>query len=195
MSRELLVQGEIESRGTYHTSELSLFSATLIQALRTRDRYISLVFFCGYHIEDDELADGQVMMKSLINQVLRQQTFDISLLHQYVDLEGIWRGDIRQLCALFELLVQQLARETTVVCLIDSIVYYETDEFEADMLEVLRCLLNLVRDGGLQPTFKVLITTPLETEQVRLEFGDDDSTFLSTASLPQTNLSYARRRA
>ena len=74
---------------------------------------------------------------------------------------------------------------------LDGIVYYETDKYETDMLEVLRCLLHLARDNSLSPAVKLLITSPLATEQVQVEFGDDDSTFLSTAGLPQTNQEFS----
>jgi hypothetical protein len=188
-SRELLVHGEYMLDGTYYASAMTLLCATMTLALRRRrDRYVSLVFFCSRHIEDDdEYTGGKAIIRSLIVQLLRQHSFDTTLLHREVNLGRVQGGDIKQLCALFGWLIRRLPRDVTVICLIDGIVHYETDRYEADMLSVLRYVLHLVRDDRLSTVVKVLATSPSATEKVQEVFREDDSCFLSMTELPRAN--------
>ncbi len=185
-SRELFVQGDSKQGDAHYVSGLSHFCATLVQLLKNRDTYLPLVFFCGRHVEDDDLPGPRAMIESLLDQCSRKRDFDEALLYREVDFEHAERGDIWQQCALFERKVRQLPQGLTLVCIIDGIVHFETPGYEADVLEILKCILGIARDKSLATVIKVLVTSPVATEKAHLEFEDDDSMNLSAAELLQT---------
>jgi hypothetical protein len=186
-SRELLVHGDFTSGAPNYISALSLLCATLTQVLRTRDRYVSLVFFCGSHIEEDDgPTGGKAMIRSLIAQLLRQQSFATTLLSREVDLGRVKAGNLGALCTLFGWLVRRLPQDMTLICLIDGISHYENEDYEDDMLKVLRFILGLVRARDSALAVKILATSPSPTDSVQEEFKEDDDCFLSMAELPRT---------
>lgn len=209
-SSQLFIQGDFRSETTYYVSALSLFCATFSQALRTRERYISLVFFCGLHVEDygnhsspNELG-VQAMIRSLISQLLRGYVskfpawFPAQGIATDVDLERARCGDIHQLCRLFGWLVRNLPEGNTVVCLIDGIFNYETDEYEEDMVAVMDYILRLSRSepersGSRGAALKVLVTSPLNTYRVQgmfMEIEEDDqedSSILHMTGIPSVS--------
>lgn len=185
-SCELLIEGDFQPSTPHYISALSQFCATLTHALRAKDQYMSLVFFCGSHVEeDDHFVGGRAMAASLIAQLLGQQPRDVPPLHAQVQLGSFGDTPIKHLCDLFSLLVHRLPGHLSIVCLVDGLGYYETDEYEDDMLQVLRCLLSLARAGDIAATFKLLATNPTATDQIQDLFSDGGSSFLSMASLPR----------
>lgn len=184
-SSELLVQGDPGADTTQATFAMSLVSASLMQGLRNRDRFVSLVFFCGRHVEsDDALAGGRAMISSLMAQLLLQHYANATFRQQDVDLEGLRSGDIGVLCRLFEWLVRQLPQHKTLVCVVDGVEYYETAKYEDDMRTVLNSLLGLARDETMCPAVKILATSPMGTVSVHKAFKDDGSNFLLMEGLP-----------
>ena len=186
-SRELLVQGDgLDNQNT--AMALSLLCATITQALSKRPRYVALVYFCGLHTElDDEYAGGKALIRSLITQLLRHHSFNATFPHWEVNLESVKFGDVGQLCVLFGWLVRLLPHEATLVCVLDGIDHYDSDDFEEDMLNVLTQLLHLSRDDRISAAVKVLATTTSATELAQKAFKDDDSCLLSMTELPWVN--------
>ncbi|KAK5989731.1 Cystathionine beta-synthase [Cladobotryum mycophilum] len=184
-SRELLIEGDFDFNDAHHISALSLFCVTLTQALRMRESYISLVFFCGSHVEGDEDgSNGAVaIIKSLVAQLLEQyRDFDLRHIESHVKLYQIQQGDIGELCSLFVWLVHRLPQNTTLMCLIDGALHYEVDKYEAGFIGVIRCILDLVR-GSLPFPMKILVTSPSPTDSVqRLFEASGDETYLSMDS-------------
>lgn len=89
------------------------------------------------------------MTRSFISQFLRQVTFNFMPLDITIDLDSISKGNcsVSHLCDLFVYLVRhQLQRHRTLVCIIDGIEDYETDEFESDMVVVMKMLLQFLQD-------------------------------------------------
>lgn len=204
-SRRLLIHGELprQTLATWHVSPLSHFCAMLMHMLREKDNYISLVFFCGCHVEpEDGNIGAAAMMKSLLAQLLRQIPFESLTLDESVDIDCLSEGscNISKLCDLFVWLVhRQLSRDYTLVCIIDGIGYYETDDFELDVVMVMKMLLQLSEetiheddDGeSLRGDTKVLITTPFATDAIQGLFEDMDGgsemSFVSMSGLPKIN--------
>lgn len=205
-STRLLIHGQFSPHNldSRRISPLSFFCLLLVHMLRERERYITLVFFCGCHVEDeDENVGGAAIIRSFIAQLLQQVPFDFMPLDMTIDLDNIAKGDcdISQLCDLFVYLVRhQLRRDRTIVCIIDGIGDYETDELESDMLAVMRMLLQFRKavghGNGAEPPHgdvKVLVTTPFTTEAVQELFlgeeTDDEENlpFLTMASFPDVN--------
>lgn len=187
-SCELLVHGEFKGKEPHYVSALSVFSANLVRALRWRERFVSLVFFCGNHVEDDDQPlGGRAMIRSFTVQLLRHSSLD-DVLRDHpveVDEERIRKGNIAHLCALFSWLIHRLPKYFVVVCIIEGISHYETDHFEDGMLRVLGAVLELARDPEVAAAVKVLATSPTTTEMVHHRFKDDDSCFLSLSEVRQ----------
>lgn len=206
-STRLLIHGDFSPHGldSHRVSPLSFFCFLLVHMLRARERYITLVFFCGFHVEEEDgNVGGAAMMRSFIAQLLQQMGPSLIQLDMSTNLESIAKGDcdICQLCGLFVQLVrQQLPRDRTLVCIIDGIGDYETDELQGDMLAVMRTLLQFRKPakqghGAEQSShgdMKVLVTTPFSTEAVQELFlgesdGDEDElAFLTMESFPDVN--------
>ncbi|KAK0610645.1 hypothetical protein B0T17DRAFT_512132 [Bombardia bombarda] len=176
-STRLLIEGDFpvyRASEIQHTTALSLLCALLMQSIRTKNnqnsdiKYIPLAFFCGRHVvpaaaaaDDDDsnttgnshgLVGGVAMMRSFIAQFLLQRPFGPvfwDAARTGIDLAGVERGNVRQLCRLFTWLVrlQLLANveQQTLVCMVDGVGHYETDDLEPDMLEVLGTLVGIVR--------------------------------------------------
>jgi hypothetical protein len=195
-SEELLIYGNSQYSGRNHISGLSLLCATVIQGLGSRDRQIALGFFCGRHVEtESERTGGKAMISSLIAQLLRQHTFDLSILHQDIDLDGLKNANMDHLCSLFSWLIHRVPEDMILICLIDGVVYYENEDFEEELLYVLKFILELTRDGSIPPALKVLVTSPSPAHEVKALFKDDDSSFLwIRGSLPSTNQRFGKAR-
>ncbi|KAK1654545.1 hypothetical protein BDP81DRAFT_308816 [Colletotrichum phormii] len=187
-STELLVEGSFGPFESHHISALSVLCATLTQTLCVRENYISLVFFCGSHVEDDDdndsdadsdadvtlAAGGVLMIKSLIAQLLEQRSdFELTGLDRQIDKRLVEESDLDELCILFRWLVERLPEGLTVVCIIDGVVHYEIDSLVDELTKVLECLLDLVRNEDMRSPVKVLVTSPTPTESVRGLFDSD----------------------
>ncbi|KAL7820182.1 hypothetical protein V8C44DRAFT_315695 [Trichoderma aethiopicum] len=210
-STRLLIHGDFSphSLDSHRVSPLSFFCFLLVHMLRARERYITLVFFCGFHVDEEEDSNigGAALMRSFIAQLLQQMGPGYVQLDMSVDLESVAREDcdISKLCDLFVHIVrQQLHRDRTLVCIIDGIGVYETDELEGDMLAVMKTLLQFRETAhqghGAEPSssshgdVKVLVTTPFSTEAVQELFlgeesdaDEDDLAFLTMESFPDVN--------
>lgn len=193
-SSELLVHGEFRrSRSASEpVSALSVFCATLAQTFRKAgQQQIAVAFFCGSHVERDDQHRGPgAMICSFIAQLAKLWSFETTNLqsgdHPFsqIDIEvAIKGGSLPKLCELFGRLVQLLPEQATLICIIDGISHYETDEFEDGLLVVLEFLLTLARKGDTAATVKVLAGSPTTTDLVQNRFKDDDSSFISLAEI------------
>lgn len=175
-STQLLVHGNFDRRA--HISGLTIFCMSLTATLSERNsRFVPLTFFCGLHAEpmSGAHAGGRAIVQSFIGQLLQQ--FDFGGYTQMpalqMDDNKIRRGDVDELCRLFEALVRALPKSVVLVCLIDGILYYEREEFKEDMAVVLSAILKLSADESVAVPLKVLITSPTKTTEIRQPFPDD----------------------
>ncbi|KAI3390807.1 hypothetical protein diail_8592 [Diaporthe ilicicola] len=194
-SSELLVHGDFRrSRSASEpVSALSVFCATLTQTFRKAGhQQIPLVFFCGSHVERDDPQRGPaVMIRSFIAQLAKFWPLDATTVQNdqskpYLQQEVetiVKEGTLTEICNLFIHLVRCLPESTTLVCIVDGIAHYETDNFEEGLLEVLGSLLDLARNGVTAATVKILASSPATTDQVQARFKDDDSSFISLAEI------------
>ncbi|RGP68714.1 hypothetical protein FSPOR_5185 [Fusarium sporotrichioides] len=183
-STKLLVHGDF--RDTEYVSPLSTLCTVLALAFRQGGRFISLVFFCGRHLVWNDYHGGVVMIRSLIAQILRQ--FPSQYLNP--DVHNFLQNteNIDSLCNLFRLLVSQIPARLPVVCLIDGINCYETDDYLDDMTTVVLSLVELVDTSsyGNSTCFKLLLTSPLPTREVRQVFDGDRDALLHMENVPLT---------
>ncbi|KAF2677086.1 hypothetical protein K458DRAFT_466854, partial [Lentithecium fluviatile CBS 122367] len=67
-STKLLIRGE--AKGLQYISPLSHLCSTLAQAFRAKKYTVSLSFFCGFHVhEDDKYYGGGAMLRNWIAQL------------------------------------------------------------------------------------------------------------------------------
>lgn len=192
---KLLIHGSF--RGSRTVSPLSLLTATLTEAARTdRYRLVSLVFFCGCHLDRDEdtFTGGRALLQMLISQLLQQQPhMNISPSPWELDMDRVRQGDLQQLCQLLNLLVHHLPGEVTLFCLIDGMVYYERDEFIDEMHYVLTEIIRLVGDPTIQANVKLLITSPWRTDMAQ-QFFQEDGEILHMEGMPSVELTPSASR-
>ena len=167
-SQILLVHGDFGEPSKNHVSALSLFSTTFVEALKSIDRFLPLVFFCGRHLDpSNSPIAGEAIIKSLLSQLLRQQAFDTRYLHHEIDMSKVNNGDVGELCVLFYWLARRVPENVTLFCLIDGIVLYERSDYEYTMGQVVAYLLDMTRELSIRCILKVLITSPIVTAKVR----------------------------
>ncbi|KAM0812772.1 hypothetical protein AB5N19_12763 [Seiridium cardinale] len=92
-------------------SPLSVIYATMTQALRGKDRFVSLVWFWA----------STRTYRSLY-------AFDMRPLHHEVDLGGVHRRSLDALIKLLDLLVRRLPQTVTLVGITEGVVLFERDE-------------------------------------------------------------------
>ncbi|KAF6809111.1 hypothetical protein CMUS01_13744 [Colletotrichum musicola] len=183
-SARLLVHGDFRPP-PLEISPLSVVCALLTHTFRSSPGFIGLVFFCGRHLAWDEHRGGSAMIGSLIAQLLRQFSFAAVQPDPWISLQDLEGGDVEVLCHVFSLLVRQLPSNTIVVCFIDGICLYETEDYLSGMDVVVMSLLNLVEQSAPdRASFKLLITSPLPTLEVRKVFDPEPDALLHMQTLP-----------
>ncbi|KAI3394230.1 hypothetical protein diail_3005 [Diaporthe ilicicola] len=166
-SQELLIHGNSEPNPV---SPISFFCGMLVQSLRGVKRFHTLSFFCGRHPEED-YGGGRTMIMSLLAQLLQQQHFDLGFIGDE-DMYHMGGGNVEAFCFVFEELIRQIDVVNTVFCVIDGINFYERgEEMLEEMAYVMRFLLDLTKD---RTVFKILITSPSTTEDVRQAVHDSN---------------------
>jgi hypothetical protein len=132
-------------------------------------------FFCGRHTElRDPLSDACGMVKSLLVQLLSQETFDTSFL-RHGDVQRIINNDPESMCNLFCELVERLNSTVALFCIIDGINFFETSQRVHATHDFLNRLVGLVRENSMNAVFKLLITSPTTTSRdLRTLFSGDE---------------------
>ncbi len=187
-SAKLLVHWDFSPPETIaDVSPLSVFCATMTQALRGRERFVSALWFCGQHIDPAEAGGrvgGRAMLTSLIDQLLRQYAFDTRPMHSAVDLAALQAVELDALTQLLGWLVRQLPETMTLFFIIDGVYLFERDEFQHEALPVLSSVIRLAEDTTVPATIKLLLTSTPGTDIVRGAFEEEDL-ILNVNGLPQ----------
>ncbi|KAL2151993.1 hypothetical protein VTH82DRAFT_5177 [Thermothelomyces myriococcoides] len=133
------------------------------------------------HYGEDDYMPGtrqrviKRMMRSLIAQLLCDYEFDQRyLLPPSADLHALEDHSLPQLWHLFGWLVRQMPEGVTLFCLVDGIVFYEREDFEEPMLDVLGDLIGLTASRDISAAVKVLVTSPRPPfSTIRAGFEDE----------------------
>lgn len=185
-SKKLLVEADYTNKYNYTKSPLTVFCASLTQALRGRSDCISLVFFCGEHDVHDAYPGPVNMIRSFIDQLLWQDPTCIDGLSQDVALDRVRTGDFKELCNLFSFLVRKIPSHITIFCVLDHIqVYDHRDQYRPHLMEAVQVLLDLAehRDPGPQATMKIFFTSPIKPSLRIQEFFDWRSSRLNLKTI------------
>ncbi|KAI9737404.1 MAG: hypothetical protein M1834_009558 [Cirrosporium novae-zelandiae] len=166
----LLVDGNTDSSIGGGLSPLSLLCATLVLSFfKMRPRPISLHFFCGQHDAPDDVLKGpNGLIRSLITQLLlTHQMFTLYFINSHQHCTGLEAQSLAALCNTFQKLVKQLPPRTLIYCVLDGISLYEGTDWDGDLAFVVDRLNKIVKDECLQPTFKLLMTSPYFTRSIQ----------------------------
>lgn len=165
-------------------SESSLVSARLISALLAataaeglKAAIITAAFFCGEHrpiAQDVYAAPAEAAMSLLLQVVAGWGRLDAT------ELEWICGNldptDVRRVCAVFEGVVQRLPAAVVLFVVVDGLDFFgEPPEREAEMMEVVRMLVGLSRDGnGVRARVKVLFVGATRARFVEVEMRETE---------------------
>ncbi|KAL7935747.1 hypothetical protein V8C35DRAFT_298145 [Trichoderma chlorosporum] len=158
-------------------SPLSLFCSTITKGLRTKQRIASILWFCGRHTDANEAGQqvgGHSMLSSLIDQLLRQHTFDTRSLSGSFNIDRLQQNDFNELLRLLEWLVKELPNTMTVFCIIDGVALFERKEHWEKSAPVFLKIVSLANDATVPAVVKVLFTSTPGTDMVRGAFEQED---------------------
>lgn len=194
-SAGLLIDEHASVRGLGLDSPFGTFSSMFITSLRMltrqghRPRFASC-FFCDLHSDPSEPLSGPSgMIRSLIAQLVLSVSaseeahgtelgrFDLSFLGGDAHLSSaVTRYDVGGLCDVYIHMVRQLSNNATVVCLINGVDDFETEEnnWRAEMCWVVRRLQELAHSHEEGPAFKLCLTTSRGTLHVHESFGYEE---------------------
>ncbi|KAJ5229490.1 hypothetical protein N7489_010198 [Penicillium chrysogenum] len=178
----LLVQGHFDSEDG--TSALTHLCARIAYESAPDPKVLILTHFCSLHTasraEIGRRAGATGLIASLIGQLLSYDShrvqFDLSQITKHA-LSRIEEFSLKKLCWLFGMLITQVKKGITMICIIDNISSYETDEAVGDLEQLVRCLQTWViraNQTSSKPRMKLLITDTNQTTRVYRYFQHDD---------------------
>ncbi|KAJ5483321.1 hypothetical protein N7530_002567 [Penicillium desertorum] len=143
-------------------------------------KVLILTHFCSLHTEIGPRAGATGLIASLIGQLLSYDShrvqFDLSQITEHALLR-IEEFSLKRLCWLFEMLIAQVKKGVTIICIIDNISSYEMDEAVRDLERLVRRLQTWViqaNQTSSKPRMKLLITDTNQTTRVYRYFQQDD---------------------
>lgn len=167
-----------------------VFSSMFMTSLRMLTRQghqprFASCFFCDLHANPLEPLSGPSgMMRSLIAQLVLSVShdaeldrFDLSFLNDEPDLlDSLATYEAGALCEVYIDMVRQLSGNATVVCLINEVDRFETEDnrWGAELCQVVKRLHELAHFHDEGPAFKLCLTTSRGTLSVHEAFGDDE---------------------
>ncbi|KAK1832537.1 hypothetical protein QBC39DRAFT_68307 [Podospora conica] len=168
----IYLDGRLDKDFGSKTSPISYFCALFAHQLKEGPHStVTLSFFCGQHVaSNDTLRGPRGLLRSLIVQALRVWPLvslddpDLASLagatsHEMVPME--------QLCLLFYVIIGQIPPHYTVLCIVDDVNRLERDEWQDDYWLVMRMLEDMVKKGGNEAPFKVMMTSPARSRFLR----------------------------
>jgi hypothetical protein len=174
----LLVQGHFDSEDG--TSALTHLCARIAYESAPNPKVLILTHFCSLHTEIGPRAGATGLIASLIGQLLSYDShrvqFDLSQITEHALLR-IEEFSLKRLCWLFEMLIAQVKKGVTIICIIDNISSYEMDEAVRDLERLVRRLQTWViqaNQTSSKPRMKLLITDTNQTTRVYRYFQQDD---------------------
>jgi hypothetical protein len=170
----ILVHGNFAASGSGRITALSVLCAMFALQLRrsnnAEDRnFIVLHHFCGLHGSRlnalDSLPGPNGLIRSLLAQLLQTgRHFNLDFINTRSFVHDLENQDLQMLCSTFFQLIAQLPRKITVVCILDGLSEFTSQQFAEELVDVLHIMDRLVTHQALRPNFKLLGTTPLSRD-------------------------------
>lgn len=176
-SDSLMIEGNIDTAPYAYTSALSYLCAEMSHLFEAINKTMVVSHFCGLAAQPSSTreAGAKTMMASLIGQLLDSDGAD-ALSEARVDKAmygAIEKGHLTALCEAFDALVLQLPKPWTVICLIDTVNFYETPARLDGALEAINHLRKLAHKCKKHDVvFKLLVTEPKRSLYVAQEFSE-----------------------
>ncbi|KAJ5910364.1 hypothetical protein N7504_005007 [Penicillium tannophilum] len=178
----LLVQGHFDSEND--TSALTHLCARIAYESAPNPKVLILTHFCSLHTarrtEIGRRAGATGLIASFIGQLISYDSyrvqFDLSQITKQA-LSRIEDFSLKKLCWLFGMLLAQIRKGITIICIIDNISSYETNEAVGDLERLVRCLQSWVTEANQtssKPRMKLLITDTNQSTRVYRYFHRDD---------------------
>lgn len=146
---------------------MSLLSSSVINSLHDKEPAVTVYFFCGSHTSSkDPIKGPHGMMRSLICQILRLFSIELDFISSRLYREQLQSFNLHSLCDCFGKLVKRLPIDTVLICIVDSICFFETKEWAQDCRRAVDDLRDLADDDELDPVFKLLVTSPSRSRYV-----------------------------
>lgn len=183
-SAALFIEGGSSSASHGRNTPISLMSSVVIESLHDKEPAVAIYFFCGSHTSSkDSIKGPQGMMRSLICQILRLFSVELDFISSRRYREQLQSLNLHTLCDCFGKLVKRLPMDTVLICIIDSICFFEKKEWAENCRKAVNDLQDLADDDELGAVFKLLITSPSRSRyvggtlpsQCRLLLQEDDS--------------------
>ena len=166
-SAALFIEGGLSSASNGRNTPMSLLSSMVIKSLHDKEPAVTIYFFCGSHTSSrDSIKGPHGMMRSLICQILRLFSVNLDFISTRRYSEQLQSLNLHTLCDCFVKLVKRLPMDNVLVCIIDSICFYENTEWVEDCQKAIHDLRDLADDDEVGPVFKLLITSPLRSRYI-----------------------------
>ncbi|KAJ5959953.1 uncharacterized protein N7479_007103 [Penicillium vulpinum] len=172
----LLVHGNFAESGPGRINPLSILCAMLALQLRRNSNAekkptIILHYFCGLHGSRHNRVDSLVGPSGLIRSFLAQllqtgRRFNLDFINTKDFVYQLEAHNIQKLCSTFLELIEQLPRKATIICIIDGLSEFTSQQFKDELVDVVHILNRLVTHRTLHPNFKLLCTTPLARDRL-----------------------------
>ena len=169
----LFVEGRFSSPPYARDTPLSIMSSRVVESFGDRKHGVVLQFFCGLHnASADDMKGPCGMMRSLTSQLLQEFPAGYSFpmtVHSKRVLEDL---QMAALCDLFAKTFQRITADMVLFIVIDSICFFEKNEWVRDTERAIRELQHLIdEDNGSaaegRPLLKILVTSPYRSKSVR----------------------------
>jgi len=177
VSDSLMIEANIDTSPAAYTSALSFLCAEMAHLFEAIQKTIVVSHFCGLAALPSSKRDAgpEAMMVSFIGQLLEMLSDDASpdVRVEKETCQGVGIGQLDSLCDAFEKLVLQLPKPWTVICIIDTINFYEIPARLNGTLDAIKHLRKLAHKCKKHDVvFKLLVTEPKRSLYVAREFTD-----------------------
>ena len=136
----------------------------LVLHLHGNDDYVVLHYFCGLHgrpYQADPVAGPNGLIRCLIAQMLcTGHIFKLDFINTPWFAQSLQSHSLDMLCHTFSQLVEQLPPSTVVLCILDGVTEFESEEWWNEFSDVLLIFNRLGTNPATRPIFKPLLTTP-----------------------------------
>ncbi|PUU78258.1 hypothetical protein B9Z19DRAFT_1143164 [Tuber borchii] len=153
----LVVNGNGEDR---ERSLFSFLAATLVQGSIESDTPV-LYFFCGENATRSGGSSPQILILSLIAQLLGYSQFDLTTIPE---LPTSLPEETRKLCRLFGWLIMQLPHNEALFICLDEISYFENKEHWEEICVVIESLHEIAQEAKV--VVKLCLMVPSQSQSV-----------------------------
>jgi hypothetical protein len=172
-STALFVGGASALNSSRTITPMSIVSGNVIEFYADVHEATTIHFFCGRNDSSTGSLSGPYgMIRSLICQILWHFPIQLDFISSPRYRQQLENHDFFTLCDCLEKVVQRLPPQAVVICVIDSICFFEKARWTDNLQKAVNILLNIVDDDE-TPMFRLLVTSPRRTRYVADLFALD----------------------